>query len=477
MRKLLLSIFLLFSVSTLWSQDNMILYDQQDIPQSAYTNPANRFEGKFFVGIPALSSVEFGLSNRFSYSDAIVKSGDSLKLSFGNLIGELKDYNYLNFSSRIDLLSFGINLGDKTQLMFNISEVANLNFGISKDLVKFIYQGNAAFENRSADFSGMGINATHYREYGVSASHQLNDKWRLGARFKYLYGMENIYTEKMDVQFTTEPETYALRAETDFAIRTSGFGLPDDLALSNPEGESFMEYMSGRDNHGMAFDLGAHYQFNKKLNLSASIVDLGYINWNESTYSYFGNGSFTYDGIEINSFAVDPDDLDPNDPRANDDTSFDRVLDSLESDLGIEQGKGSYTSPLVTKVFMSANYLLNDRSYAGLLIKNNIFRSKLRPSFSLTYGRRMNRWLSLSASYSGLNSTFDNLGLGASFNPGPLQFYIVSDNVFGFFKPQHARNFHIRLGVNLIFGRDKDQMKINSGDSHSSRPNRLKRKL
>jgi len=436
----------------------MIGYSQQNIPQSAYSNPANQYDGKFFIGIPALSSVDIKLSNRFRYSDAILKSGDSLKLSFESLLNELKDYNYLSVQTKVDILSFGLRIGEKTQLMFNVSEVAAFNFGISKDMVRFIYEGNAAFENRSANFEGLGINAIHYREYGAAVSHQLSDKWRLGARVKYLYGMENIYTEKMDIEFNTDPETYALTANTNFAVRTSGFDIPDD------EDESFASYLNNRDNRGLALDLGAYYQLNERLNLSASLIDWGYIRWTEFNKNYYGEGSFSYDGIEINSFTQDL--------ELGDETSFDRVLDSLEEELGIQEGSGNYTSPLVTKVYLGANYAIDDYSNVGFLMRNDIFLSRVRPSFSLSYSRQLNRWISFTGVYSSLNNTFDNLGLGVSLNPGPVQFYLMTDNIIGAIQPQHARNVHLRFGVNLIFGREKDGPQITEAQRKTRRAKR-----
>ena len=442
MQKISISCLLILFTGFLQAQGDLLIYSQQDIPQSAYTNPANRFDGKFFIGIPALSSVDLEYSNRFRYSDLVVKSGDSLLLDFDRLLSDMKENNYLSMGARVDLLSFGITLSEKLQVHFNVSEVAAFNFGINRDMVRFIYRGNAAFENRDANFDGLGLNASHYREYGLGASLQLNEKWRLGARAKYLYGMENIYTERMDINFRTDPETYALRANTNFAIRSSGIDLPSAFE------ESDLEYLSERNNHGFAFDLGAHYQMNEQLSFSASVVDWGSINWNDYNMHYFGEGDFTYDGIEINSFT------DPNQELGNE-TSFDRVLDSLEANLGVEEGKESYRSPLVSRVFIGSSLNIDQFSQLNFLIRNDIFAAKLRPSFSISYSRQLSKLIRLSGAYSSLNHTFDNLGLGITVDPGPIQFYLMTDNAIGLFQPQHARNVHLRFGMNLIFGREK----------------------
>jgi hypothetical protein len=448
MKRIVISFsFLLFTLGS-FAQGDLMMYSEQNIPQSVYNNPSNQFNGKFFIGIPALSSVDNRFSNRFRYSDLIEKQNDSLKLSFEKLLSRMKDNNYLNAGLRADILSFGYSINDQTQISFNISEVASVNLAISKDLVEFIYLGNAAFENRNANFDDLGINATHYREYGLGLSHQLNDQWRLGLRAKYLYGMENIYTERMDIQLTTDPETYALNATTNFALHTSGIDMPDSV------NESLSEYLLAKNNRGMAIDLGVNYQLNDRINLSMSIIDWGFIRWNDRNLNYFGEGNFIYDGIEVNAFTDDGQDL-------SDDTSFDRVLDSLEKELGIEESNAAYTSPLVTQLYLGGSIQIDQYSQAGMLMRTDIFKSKIRPSFSLTYHRQMNEWLSLSAAYSSLNSTFDNIGLGFIVNPGPVQFYMMTDNLIGAFQPQHARNLHLRFGINLIFGSEKDGPKRN----------------
>ncbi len=445
MRKIAIAFCFLFLSLGSFAQQDMMLYNMQGVPQSSYANPSNRFEGKFYVGIPGLSSNYFNFSNTVRYSDVVTKDGDSLLLSFSNLIDQMKDENYLAFNSRIDLLSFGYSITEQTQLTLNITEVASMSFDYNKDLIRFIYEGNTAFLGSSPDL-GVGINASHYREYGLGASHQINNQWRVGLRLKYLYGMENIYTERSDITLITDPETYALTAKTDFKLRTAGLSNPDD------EEESFMDYFGGRNNRGFGVDLGATYDLNEKFSFSASITDLGFIRWNERTKNYTSEGNYVYDGVEIEVFGENE--------LSQEDSPFNQILDSIETELGIVEGTGAYTSPLVTKVYLGGNYHIDERSFAGLLIKNDIFKGVVKPSFSLAYGRKMLDWLTLTGGYSSINGSYDNISMGAVFDPGPAQIYIMSDNILGMFMPQHLRNVHLRFGINLIFGREKKNLKI-----------------
>ena len=197
MKKILLTLFGIFCLFVTEAQQDFVLYNINEVPQSAYSNPSNRFNGKFYIGLPAISSIYYSISNSgFAYSDAIKKSGDSLLLDFNSLIDELQDENFTSFNSKTDLVSFGITLGDRMQLTFNVTENINFRFNYTKDFMQFVYRGNAAFEDDVANFENLGLSFNHYREYGVGLSRQINNKLRVGARVKYLYGMENLYTEK-----------------------------------------------------------------------------------------------------------------------------------------------------------------------------------------------------------------------------------------------------------------------------------------
>jgi hypothetical protein len=48
--------------------------------------------------------------------------------------------------------------------------------------------------------------------------------------------------------------------------------------------------------------------------------------------------------------------------------------------------------------------------------------------------------------------SFYIVGLGISTSRGPLQFYMVSDNVCGFIWPLSARNINLRFGLNINLG-------------------------
>ena len=258
--------------------------------------------------------------------------------------------------------------------------------------------------------------------------------------------MENIYSERTDFSLVTDPETFELTFLADISIKTSGINNFDE----NNEGGR--DYFFNRGNRGFAVDLGANYELNDKFSLNASILDLGAIRWSNNTISYSNNGEeFVYNGIELDAFAEDDEQSATNDGE----TSFDRVLDSLEKSLAIDTTYDSYTAPITSRFYIGANYKLNEQSMVGGLIQSEVFQRKIIPSITLSYNRKVSNIFSVAGSYTIINGSYTNLGLGVNFNPGPVQFYAVTDNIFGVFRPQHNRHIQVRFGLNFIFGGNK----------------------
>lgn len=431
-------------INELIAQQDLLMYNLNEIPQSAYNNPSNKFNGSFYIGIPAISSDYLSFSNSgFSYAQAFNKQGDSLVLDYENLISKLGDQNFISFNTKIDLFSFGISLSDRTQLNFNITENANMRFNFLKEYIEFIAYGNGSIEGSNLNLENFAFSVNHYREYAIGVSHQLKDKLRIGGRLKYLYGMENINISKTDILITTDPITFDLAIKSDLLIQTSGIDIDSDVT------ETSSEYLFGRNNRGMGIDLGANYDLNDKFSFNASIIDLGFINWNSYTTVYENKTkSFEFNGVDVDDFIIGSED--------GSDAS-DEVLDSLEGLADFDTLYQAYRTNLTSRVYLGGSYQINERSMANLLIQAEIFNGLIKPSFTLAYQRKMNEWINLTSSYTIINRSYGNLGLGASFNPGPVQFYVVTDNLLGTISPQHARHLQLRFGINLIFGAQKSK--------------------
>ncbi|TAH42594.1 MAG: OmpA family protein [Bacteroidetes bacterium] len=459
MKKLLPLFIFLASSLILFAQQDLTLYNTINITQSSRVNPSLKPDYKFYIGLPVISSNYFLLSNSsFTYHDFYKKrSDDSVTIDINNTVNKLHKTNFLKTSFNTDLISFGFKM-KKNYFTVNITEHINFAFLYSKDLINLIDKGNGPYIGQQLDFVKTGFDATHYRDYSIGWAYDLNEKWTTGIRIKYLYGMENYSSTAGDFGLYTASDDYSLEVPTDVVINTSS---PDnseegyeqfDTSDSGVRTKNIKKYLFSRANKGFAADLGATYRYNETWNFSASIIDLGYIKWKEDVKNFKTvAGKYEFSGVDLIRFI--------NDTTAN----LEAVLDSIGETFKTSETSEGYTTYLPTHVYLGANYIINDKSFAGALVHTEFFKKTIQPSVTLSYNLKVGRHLSTSLSYSYLNHTFDNVGAGLAVNVGALQLYTVTDNIIGLIAPLDARNSHIHFGFNLIFGRpkkDRDKDKV-----------------
>lgn len=450
MKKIILLLSLLIGLLTNYTasaQQNLTLYNMEAIPQRTYVNPAFiPSYSKINIGLPVLSSEYINFSNSgFKYSDLIKHRGDSLYVDYKNMLGKLSKNNYFSGAYQPDLLSFGIKI-KKNFFSFNATEKINFNFRYPKNFMEFIWKGNGALLGQQVNLN-FGVNFSHYREYALGFAREINDKLTVGGKLKYLYGMENVWTEKFDVSLTTDPNYYAITGKSNIKINTSG------LDSNSTNNINFVDYAFKRKNRGLGIDLGGVYKYNDKFTFSASIIDLGFIKWkgDNTTYqSHDTNGNFTYQGMDLNQFV------------GNDSTKNPAQImgDSLAKIFKIDTVHINYTTRLSTQIYLGANYSITEKINTGILFYSQVFDKSIHPGVALSYNQKVGKWLNFSASYSIYNRSYNNFGLGLALNGGPVQLYIVSDNVLGAIFPQNTKNLHLHFGINLLFGRkssDKDK--------------------
>lgn len=445
---------MLMASTVSFSQTNLTMYYLRDIPQTLQMNPSIFNNNKVHVSLPFLPTPNLELYNSgFKYSDFIkLDDNDVPYLDLDNGIGKMAGLNFMSFETRFNLIQVGVRV-KKNYFSFGINEKINFKFGYPKDLFVLVKDGNANLEDGLADLSGFGIDFTHYREYAMNYSRELDDKWTVGGAVKYLYGMENIRTKRSGSTLTTDPLDYELTAHSDFLINTSG--LPDLMSDSGDFEDPFDDmktYLLGRKNRGLAMDLGATYKFSNDITLNATVLNLGYIRWKNDVHGYYqDDANFAFEGVDISEFFLARD-------TVSEDVSgaLDEIVDTIVNTFEVQENLSHYTSYLSPRIMLGAEYKINEKVYAGALFTTEFFKGRMRPSFTLSSNFRVSKLFSAAVSYSMINRSYNNLGMGFNFNFGPFQLYMVSDNVLAAIMPYHMKHFNLAFGLNiLIRGKDK----------------------
>jgi hypothetical protein len=432
--KKLFVLILLFSTYYLAAQQDLTLYQLSGVPQMNIVNPAVFPESKIVVGVPVISSINANYNNfSFSVNDGFLIDNNTLVIDFEHIVNKLKDKNYIYNQEQDQWFMFGYVL-NKNYFEIAISDILLVDFTFPKSVLELALQGNAAFLDQQVSIKDLGLNATNYREISLGYSRNIG-KWDVGIHANLLFGLANIYTRVSGVGVYTDAETYDLKINGNIEVNTSGLDNIDD----------FGNYITRMVNNGFGVDLGAVYRLNNQWELSMSILDLGFIKWTKDVKSYVNSeNSVTLSGIDIKKYL--------DDGTLDSDSIINVIGDSIADLFSFDEFNSPYTTPLTPKWYFGAKYKFTEKHRIYTTFNLQFFRAGVRPDFSLGYEFRLQRNFGLTVSYSIISGSYANVGLGLQVKGGPVQIYLMSDNVLAAINYFDYQAIHYRFGINLLFG-------------------------
>lgn len=440
MKKLLFTIFLAVSGLNLFGQ-GLTLYNMDYVPQSMRNNPAQIQRANFHLAImPIFPNLNMSfVSNGFTASDLFSVDNGQTIVTPDALLSGLKENNFISSQINLDYLSFGFKVKKKNYFSFNVTERINFAFDYSKDFMTLLAKGTAAdeFLGQTSNIAGTGFRFNHFREYAIGYSRQVNDDLSIGGRFKFLQGMSHFDNEQTDITLYTDPDNFSLTATSSIGIRMSGLS----FTVDESQELDTLGYFKNFDNLGFALDIGGKYKINDRITTTLNISDLGFISWKNDAKRYYNNkAQFTFDGLDLGEYLEQEEDYTQN------------LADSLEEIFGLEKIDQEFMTTLIANIYVGGEYKLNNTFTAGALFNGKVFKGSIYPSLTISTQTNFGKWFQAIASYSIVNRSYSNIGLGAALNMGPLQIYAVSDNLLGLTQVDYAKNLNAQFGMNLLFG-------------------------
>ncbi|MGB0870164.1 MAG: DUF5723 family protein [Flavobacteriales bacterium] len=418
----LLSAF--FIASNGFSQNAMI-NGIDFLPQSSKINPAQPYSLKYHVGIPLLSGVHLNMQNTaFSASD-LFKANTDVNKNVDRVINDMSSKDYIYFKNRLDILDFGFN----TKLGYfsfgsNITTSFYLDYPV--ELLKLTRFNGTNYVGEDLSMTDVKAEAISYVSTHIGFQKRfLDDKLSLGLRYKYLTGLAHGYVDRLNLEID-RVDNFNLNLKVDALVRTSGVQSLSDGDV--PTG-----------NNGHAIDFGAYYQVNDKLNIGASVVDFGFIKWND-LIDYKANGSYNYSGLQV--------DLNDDDPF---DEGFDKIVDDIEAGINYSEDtlrNGSYTRSLNTQINLSATYQVNDKVMVGGLYNLQSVNNNWIQNLSVNAHYSLLNALHLLGAVN-VNKAQPKVGLGFMVTAGSFQFYAVNDNVVNTFNYGNLKALNMSFGMNI----------------------------
>ena len=438
------AILFLFIGGNAIAQRNYTFYALDNTAQSHYLNPSFKPDAKVFVSFPLIPMQSFGASNSGFNMSHLLKDraqDDSLQLDAAGVIGKLGKKNYMIVESYNEIFAFGFRV-KKNYFSFGATNRLNANFIYTKDFLQLGVEGNGtSFLGKRASFDGMGMNMNSYVEYALGYNRELSDKLTVGGRVKFLSGIANINTRTSKFGLHTDATTFDLTIDGSATINTSAIKpFYDTLAPKNynPVANAY-----NFKNFGLGVDLGATFKVNDKIKVTASLLDLGFINWKTDNATFVSNNiDYRFEGVDLNKFLKD-----------TTDAVFDQLQDTLKSIFSQEENNSNYRTGLATRFYLGGTYNLTESINVGATLYNEVIKSHYRAALIVSGTVKLKSWLSATVNYSQYARSFGNIGVGLSLRGGPIQFYVVSDNVLGFLSPGNSKNFHASFGLNMLFGK------------------------
>lgn len=424
------------------------------LPQVVEANPSTIPRYKTAIGLPAISS--FGgvyANNGFALDQYLYKVDGVTKLNLTEWTQGLAEKNYLNVSAFADVFRVGFRVNPKLYIMASSTVKGYNSSMIPKGLASLFVDGTASLVGTYSNTSPQE-EMISYLQTGIGAAYVLNDMVTLGGRVKYLNGLASVTTEASSVIVEVD-NNYHITVTGDARFKSSGvstnYNLGDNMG----------------NNTGWGFDLGATFKFMDKLTVSAAINDIGWVTWRNETKQFAldpAKAKFVFQGFDMNQL------FNGNEGYLH------QQLDSLVEKFEMTEAPAeSYTTSLPTKYYLAGRYQVIPNLSVGTLFFGESFGDRFAMGMTAALNKDFGKWVSTSLTYTMSNRSYNNIGLGVSFNLTPVQIYFIGDNLlaapatmitggsFGDYL-NNSQLLTLRAGINLVFGWDK----ISKGDKPES---------
>lgn len=423
-------------------------------------NPAMGAERGYFTlltgNLSLLTNSNVGLSNFiYPYGNDKLTTFMSGSVSQEEFLGSMPEAVRLSTDIDMTLLGFGFRMfGGYTN--FSLGLHSSLSTNLPKGFFEFAKKG---LGQSAYSFSDVNMRTMEYAALTIGHSREIIDGLRVGINAKYLLGLAyaNVHVDKLNVELSENHWMVESHAKAEAALGAEARLEADENGLVNNMAIPFMDDISTLSPaaQGFAFDLGAVYDMSelvKGLTVSASVVDLGRINWQYMMKASTRETKIIFDGFS---------EVDPNDIEGSVNKEFEQLGEDAMKMVELYADGTSVTStPIGATMYLGVEY-------------NMPFYSPL--SAAVLYGKRFgkfNGWDDVKgyiniapvkwfeASVNGGFSTFGtSWGWMLNFHPAGLNLFVGSDYMITKVSPQfipiNNLNAHITFGLNLTLGKRK----------------------
>ncbi|NVK28712.1 MAG: hypothetical protein HWE14_11745 [Flavobacteriia bacterium] len=416
------------------AQSNITQYNFERVGNFLVDNPASYQPYRAVVGIPGISALATTIHNpAFDLNTALSPDLDANE-TVDYILDNVSQGDRLFIGQSVDLMYVGFRTG-KGFWSLGIQSKTYVNFEYPIDFIELAHYGSASDEvGGTLNMSNNYSEVNSYINYHVGYQHELMDgKLRVGGRFKWLQGVAHASLLKSDLDATLNSDEWTFNTDIEANIGAA-------VDLNNTAALDPMNVLFG-DNRGYAFDLGVSYEVMPNLEISAAATDIGSITWSANTATYRSKGQYTWDGADYNYGSEGG--------GINGDSIFSDIIDALEF---VETTGETFTTTLPSNITLGARYdITRKHGFAGTFQMNQ-WRGRTYQNFGVSYIGNWSKWFSFYANYSLIEGDNTNIGVGFSANLGPIQLYIMTDDIY-LATGENLNHANFRFGMNVALYR------------------------
>lgn len=406
-------------------------------------NPAFGNEQNY-VSMPGFGNVNVSTMGNFGYEDVIFDnpmfpstSKDRLTTFMNPYISTadaLKGFNSGDNKILGDVSITVLSAGFKGFGGYNTIELnARTSFGVSMPYELFEFAKNTG--NRTYNIGNISANGQAFAELAFGHSRQINDKLRVGAKVKLLFGAGrgdvNIDNVKADLA-ADDKWTVSGHAKSEVSVK--GFTYKTEEKEYKEEGRGTYQYVNdvdvdgaGLGGFGLAFDLGGVYKINNDFTVSAALLDLGFIKWSNNMVAVNGGEEFVFNGFH---------DVAVNEDRGGSTLSMqgDKYSDQLADFANLQDkgDEGGRTTGIGATLNLGCEYTLPVYRKITFGVLSS---TRFRGDYSWTEARVSANWTPLKWIDGGVNMAFgsyrNSFGWVLNFHPKGYNFYVGMDHTLG----------------------------------------------
>ncbi|WP_190809642.1 DUF5723 family protein [Flagellimonas sp. S3867] len=472
----------LFGAITLHGQNKQLLYDFYEIPQSLLVNPGVKTLEKWHVGVPVLSGLSFQAgTSGVTVNDLFANDGiDFTTKVRERLIDGMSKRDDFSTTSQIDGFNIGFRGKNRPDDYYSFGMYGETDIIVywPKDLAALAFEGNGGANiGRSFDLGDLSLRGEMVNVAHFGVNRKISNTLTIGARAKVYSSIFQFQTIQNFGSFRTsqgQDNIFTTSITADMKLQTSGVEgivdiLEEDTGTTQRDlAKLFMKRVLFGGNLGLGFDAGFTHQLNPQTTITGSVLDVGFIHNSKDVRNYTVSGNASNEGITV----FLPEDI----PNLNNNL-WEDLVDELEEAIPYEENDKSYISFRPVKVYGSIRYNFgegsvfdencgcginaqggqNDAFYRNSVGGQLFFMKRPRGVQAAVTGffqKRLGSGFSFKTTYTADKYSLTNIGLGLNLQMGPVNFYILGDNLLGYQNIPDSHYASLQFGFNIISWND-----------------------